>query len=83
MTGQISHTALTQAGSFFLQKLIGILSTHYPASPALLLIKDEIIQELDQVSCATTRGGEVVRCSFSAGEERAWQQGGPADHHQL
>ena len=82
MIGQISHTAINQAGSFFLQKLIGILATHYPASPALLLIKDEIIQDLDQVSCPT-RGGEVVRCSFSAGEERAWQQGGPADHHQL
>ena len=50
MIGQISHTALTQPGSFFLQKLLGLLATHYPASPVLLLIKDEIIQELGQVN---------------------------------
>ena len=50
MLGQISHTATTQPGSFFLQKLLGLLATHYPASPALLLIKDEIIQELGQVN---------------------------------
>ena len=60
MIGQISHTAINQAGSSFLQKLIGILATHYPASPALLLIKDEIIQDLDQVTCATV-GCEVVQ----------------------
>ena len=51
LIGQISPIALTQAGSFFLQKLIGILATHYPASPALHLIKDEIIGNLDQVNC--------------------------------
>ena len=50
MIGQVSHTALTQPGSFFLQKLLGLLASHYPASPALLLIKDEIIQELGQVN---------------------------------
>ena len=49
LLGQISHIALTQPGSFFLQKLLGLLATHYPVSPALLLIKDEITQELGQV----------------------------------
>ena len=50
LIGQISSTALTQAGSFFLQKLIGFLASHHAASPALHLIKEEIIQNLGQVN---------------------------------
>ena len=49
LIGQISSTALTQAGSFFLQKLIGFLATHHAASPALCLIKEEIILNLGEV----------------------------------
>ena len=50
LLGHISHVAPSQAGSFFLQKLVGSLASLSPVSPALQLLRDEIIQELDQVS---------------------------------
>ena len=49
LIGQITSTALNQAGSFFLQKMVGFLATDSAASPALHLIKEEIIQNLGQV----------------------------------
>ena len=50
LLGKISDLAITQSGSFFLQSMVVLLASHFPASEVLALINDEIIQGLDQVS---------------------------------
>ena len=48
----LGHTTMLgqhQCGTFFLQRLVGILSTHYPGSSASCLLQEDILGSLAQL----------------------------------
>jgi len=59
----LDHTAMLgqhQCGTFFLQRLVGVLSTHYPGSAAACLLQEDILSNLSQL-VITEPGSRLVQ----------------------
>ena len=58
----LGYTAMLgqhQCGTFFLQRLVGVLSTHYPGSGAACLLQEDILASLSQL-VVTEQGSRLV-----------------------
>ena len=58
----VNYTAMLgqhQYGIFFLQRLVGVLSTHYPGSGAACLLQEDILASLSQL-VITEPGSRLV-----------------------
>merc|ERR1719369_1414649 len=59
----LGHTAMLgkhQCGTFFLQRLVGILSTHYPGSATTCLLQEDILANITQL-VITEPGSRLIQ----------------------
>merc|ERR1712096_301709 len=61
--GILGYTATLgqhQCGTFFMQRLVGVLTTHYPGSGAACLLQEDILASLPQL-VTTEAGSRLVQ----------------------
>ena len=64
LLGNSARLGSTQSGSYFMQRLLGLLSTHYPASGAELVLQDELAGSLAQLG-TTEPGSRLLQACLA------------------